>query len=254
MSVNAVYRWQASQLTEVDPQPREATPVTVADSWLVDGGKVLALNLHRQRFLDAVPDTLQQVANDFFTAAVAQLPRAGAWFPRVELRGAEFFLILRPAPECHRSAKVISFTGDDPRTTPMIKGPDIEAMGALQTGALAHGADEAVILSDDGYVIEGAYSAVLWWRGEILCGPPADFARIDSVTARSALTLARALGLDTHEEAVTPTELEGTEVWILNALHGIRIVSAWVDGPELAEKPGRLALWRTRLAALSRTI
>lgn len=254
MSVNAVYQWQDSQLTEVDPQPREATPLTVADSWLVDGGKVLALNLHSQRFLDAVPDTLKQVANDFFTAAVAQLPRAGAWSPRVELRGAEFFLNLRPAPERHRSAKVISFTGDDPRTTPAVKGPDIDALGALQTGAHAHGADEAIILSDDGYVIEGAYSAVLWWRGEILCGPPADFARIDSVTARSALTLARALGLDTHEEAVTPTELEGTEVWILNALHGIRIVSAWVDGPELAEKPGRLTQWRTRLAALSRTI
>jgi len=254
MSVNAVYQWQDSQLTEVDPQPREATPLTVADSWLVDGGKVLALNLHRQRFLDAVPATLHDVANDFFTAAIAQLPRAGAWFPRVELRGAEFFLILRPAPERHRSAKVISFTGDDPRTTPTIKGPDIDAMGALRSGAHAHGAAEAIILSDDGYVIEGAYSAVLWWRGEILCGPPADFDRIDSVTARSALTLARALGLDTHEEAVTPTELEGTEVWILNALHGIRIVSAWVDGPELAEKPGRLTQWRTRLAALSRTI
>ncbi|EAR25441.1 hypothetical protein A20C1_04221 [marine actinobacterium PHSC20C1] len=254
MSANAVYQWQGNQLTEVDSESNEAVPLTVADSWLVDGGKTLGLNLHRQRFLDAVPNSLHEVASDFFTASIAQLPRAGAWFPRVELRGAEFFLSLRPAPERHRSAKVISFSGDDPRTSPTVKGPDIAAMGALQAGARTHGADEAIIVSDDGYVIEGAYSAVLWWRGEILCGPPADFDRIDSVTARSALTLARALGLDTHEEAVTPSELEGTELWVLNALHGIRIVSAWVDGPALAEKPGRLVQWRTRLAALSRTI
>ena len=74
------------------------------------------------------------------------------------------------------------------------------------------------------------------------------------MTARSVLTLARALGLDTHEEAVTPAELAGTEVWIVNALHGIRIVSEWVEGPQVAEKPGRLAQWRTRLGALARTI
>lgn len=116
------------------------------------------------------------------------------------------------------------------------------------------GADEAVILTEDGYVVEGAYSALLWWRGEILCGPPAAFDRVDSVTARSVLTLARALGIDTHEEAVTPAELDGTELWALSALHGVRIVTAWVDGPSLAEKPGRLAQWRTRLDALRKPV
>lgn len=249
-----IYRWQNEQLVEVATEILGATPITVADSWCVDTGKVLALNLHRQRFLDAVPASLHDTADKFFTAAIAQLPRAGVWFPRVELRGADFFLQLRPAPDRQRSATVISFTGDDPRTTPTIKGPDLDAMTTVSAGARAHGADEAILLTTEGYVVEGAYSAVLWWRGEILCGPPADFERVDSVTARSALTLARALGLDIHEEAVTPTELDGTEVWIVNALHGLRIVSRWIDGPELAEKPRRLEQWRTRLSALARDI
>jgi len=254
MSANAIYRWRNDQLIEVSPDDVPETPMTVADSWLVDSGKVLALNLHKQRFLDAVPTAQQETAENFFTAAIATLPRAGTWFPRVELRGAEFFLRLRANPELHRSAKVISFTGEDPRTQPSVKGPDIPALGALQVGARAHGADDAILLTDEGFVVEGAYSGILWWRGEILCGPPAEFARVDSVTARSVLTLARALGLDTHEEAVTPAELAGTEVWIVNALHGIRIVSEWVEGPQVAEKPGRLAQWRTRLGALARTI
>ncbi|MGJ8721599.1 MAG: aminotransferase class IV [Salinibacterium amurskyense] len=254
MSADAIYRWQNDKLLEISPDEVPTTPMTVADSWLVNSGSVLALNLHRQRFLDAVPAAQQETADQFFTAAIAALPRAGAWFPRVELRGAEFFLRLRANPELKRSATAVSFRGADPRTVPAVKGPDIDAMGALQAGARAHGADEAILLTDEGFVIEGAYSAVLWWRGEILCGPPAELERVDSVTARSVLTLARALGLDTHEEAVTPAELAGTEVWVVNALHGIRIVSKWVDGPELAEKPGRLEQWRTRLATLARPI
>lgn len=254
MSANAIYRWQNNQLIELAPKDTPSAPITVADSWLVDSGKALALNLHRQRFMDAVPASQHDTAGKFFTAALAQIPLTGAWFPRVELRRAEFFLRLRPAPARQRSATVTSFSGADPRTTPTIKGPDLDAMDTLRAGAHAHGADEAILLTTEGYVIEGAYSAVLWWRGEILCGPPAEFERVDSVTARSALTVARALGLDIHEEAVTPSELEGTEVWIVNALHGIRIVSRWVDGPELAEKPNRLRQWRTRLGALARII
>jgi hypothetical protein len=40
----------------------------------------------------------------------------------------------------------------------------------------------------------------------------------------------------------------------LNALHGIRIVTAWVDGPATAEQPGRLATWRARLDALRKPL
>jgi hypothetical protein len=53
---------------------------------------------------------------------------------------------------------------------------------------------------------------------------------------------------------VTPAELDGTELWALSALHGIRIVTSWVDGPQLAEQPGRLATWRTRLDALRKPL
>ena len=102
---------------------------------------------------------------------------------------------------------------------------------------------------------QGSWSRLQsWWRGDILCSPPTQFERIDSVTARSVLTLATALGLDTHEEACTPAELDGTEVWALSALHGARIATAWVDGPQLAERPGRLGAWRARLDALRRPI
>jgi len=250
MSVESIFRWGDGALESLDYCDMTASRIVAADSWLVAEGKTLALGLHSSRFLDAAPGN-----EAFWDAAVASIPTDGDWFPRVELHDPERLVFrLRSAPERTRSAVLATWTGADPRTEPLVKGPDLASMLRIRTAVQAEGADEAVILTEDGYVIEGAYSALLWWRGEILCGPPDTFDRVDSVTARSVLTLARALGVDTHEEAVTPAELDGTELWALSALHGIRIVTTWLGGPELAEKPGRLAQWRARLDALRRDI
>ncbi|MDF1478846.1 aminotransferase class IV [Leifsonia sp. H3M29-4] len=259
MSVSSIFRWQDGALEALDYCDMTATLIEAADSWLVTDGLTLALDLHRARFFDAVGARFPDLnASDFWDAAIAAIPDTGTWFPRVELHsraGAPSFVFrLRSAPERRRSAVVATWHGPDPRRTPRVKGPDLERLSRARTAVQSEGADEAVLLTTDGYVVEGAYSALLWWRGEILCAPPASFARVDSVTARSVLTLARALGHDLHEEAVTPAELDGTELWTLSALHGIRIVTAWIDGPQLAELPGRLGAWRARLDALRRPI
>ncbi|MBX3100070.1 MAG: aminotransferase class IV [Salinibacterium sp.] len=250
MSVESIFRWRDGELEALDYCDMTESRIVAADSWLVTEGTALALGLHRDRFLAAAPGHA-----DFWDAAVAAIPREGDWFPRVELHSPPRLVFrLRSAPVRTRSAVLATWTGTDPRTEPRVKGPDLASMLRIRTAVQAQGADEAVILTDDGYIVEGAYSALLWWRGEILCGPPETFNRVDSVTARSVLTLARALGIDTHEEAVTPRELDGTELWALSALHGIRIVTRWIDGPELAEKPGRLTQWRARLDALRRPL
>jgi len=59
---------------------------------------------------------------------------------------------------------------------------------------------------------------------------------------------------DVRREVAPLADLDGAEVWALNALHGIRIVTRWVDGPGVAEQPGRLAAWRARLDALRRPL
>lgn len=267
MSVASILKWHDDALHPVSsgstPSAPDATldtagaefddddaTVVAADSWRVSEGRTLAIGLHRDRFLLTATG-----AELFWDAAVAAIPAGGDWFPRVEQHSNGTLLIrLRPAPERQRAAVLATWDGPDPRTQPTVKGPDLRAMLRVRTAVRPTGATEAAILSADGFVAEGAYSSLLWWRGDILCGPPADLPRINGVTARSALTLATALGLDTHEETVTPTELDGTELWALSALHGIRIVTSWVDGPHLAERPGRLAAWRARLDALRMAI
>ncbi|NEM89828.1 aminotransferase class IV [Galbitalea soli] len=282
MSVESIHRWHGGELHPLDYCDMTETSIAAADSWFVTEGTALALGLHRERFLAAVTEAVTEAAATeaggeagdavephlalaalnpvgFWDASRAVIPRTGDWFPRVELQhraagGWLLVLRLRSAPERSRSVVVASWGGEDPRTHPRRKGPDLAAMLALRTAVQPAGAGEAVILTPEGFVVEGAYSALLWWRGEILCRPLDEFERVDSVTARSVLALAAALGVETFAEAVTPAELAGTELWSLSALHGIRIVTAWVDGPALAELPGRLSTWRARLDALRKPL
>jgi branched-subunit amino acid aminotransferase/4-amino-4-deoxychorismate lyase len=267
MSSETILRWTAAGWAPEPADPsgggvEEVRPaghrVLAADSFLVDDGRVLALDVHRRRFLSslrlqaaAVPDPAA-----FLDAAVAALPRDGAWFPRVEaLRGPDgdtARLLVRPAPERTGSVVLRDHDGPDPRTMPRVKGPDLHALGALRSRASRYGAGEAVILADDGTIVEGAYSAILWWHGDALAVVEGDVPRIPSVTERSIVALATALGVDVLHERPRPADLDGREVWAVSALHGIRLVRGWIDGPATAAEPGRVRAWRTRLDALRR--
>lgn len=250
MSSTVGFRWRAGALQRTDDLATDPHLVA-ADSWLVSDGATLAIDLHRRRFAGAAahPD-----AEPFWLAALRAIPGDGDWFPRVEATtDGQLALRLRPAPERMRSAMLATAPGPDRRTRSSTKGPDLAAMAELRAEVAPLGADEAIILDPNGFVVDGAYSAIVWWRGRILCAPPVEFARVDSVTARSVRAVAAALGHDLHEEAVTPAELAGAEVWVLSALHGIRLARGWIDGPELAEQPGRADAWRRRMLALRRS-
>jgi len=237
-------------------------PATIeaADSWLVADGRVRGLELHRTRFMTSIPRGRypQLDPGAFWEASLAAIPREGLWFPRVELRTQllrpQLLFRMREAPELKRSIVLTTHTGRDPRTAPRFKGPDLEAMTRLRTQAQKHGADEAVVLSPDGFVAEGSTTCLVWWHGDALCIPADHIERIDSVTVKSLIALATALGVEVIYETVTPDELNGLEIWALNALHGIRIVTKWIDGPSTAEEPGRLDAWRKRLDALRKPL
>lgn len=253
--------WQGGELAVRDDCDIAPATIEVADSWLVENGTVRGLDLHRERFLTSIPRARVRglEPDTFWEAAIASIPRTGTWFPRVELReqlGAPQLLFrLREAPVLQRSVVLTTHTGRDPRTQPTIKGPDLSAMIRLRTEAQTRGADEAVIVSPEGWIVEGATTSICWWRGSTLCIPDRELARIDGVTIRTVLALATALGIDVTEERAMPDDLDELEVWALNALHGIRMVTAWQGGPaSTAEEPGRLSRWRLRLDALRRPL
>lgn len=260
MSAAITSRWADGILEPRDDCDILPATIEAADSWLVTDGSVLALELHRTRFMTSVPrgryTQLEPAA--FWDAAIAAIPRTGDWFPRVELSTQvlrpQLLFRLREAPERSRSIALATHHGRDPRTAPRVKGPDLEAMVRLRTSVQKHGAGDAVILTRDGYIADGSTTCLAWWRGDALAIPEDAIERVDSVTLRGVLALATATGVDILRESARPEDLDGCEVWALNALHGIRIVTQWIGGPSVVEQPGRLDTWRRRLDALRRPL
>ena len=233
----------------------------VADSWRVVDGMARGLEHHRARFLTGVaaqrPDEVD-AAERFVDDAIAALPREGDWFPRLELRtrgdhgAAQWWLRLRPTPPTSTEV-VVATAPRDVRTQPHVKGPDLDALLSLRTAVQPLGAGEAVILDADGHLVEGAYSGLLWWNDDVLVRPADALPRIASVTVDLVLDAARAAGVTLEERRERPEQLEGCEVWVLSALHGLRVATTWVDGPALA--PGdRATEGRAWLAAAAAAV
>lgn len=243
------YRWNG---TELRPAAGPTLGLFVADSFLIRDGAVVAPDLHRARFLrDADAQGMVHAPTAFVDAGFAALPSTGLWFPRFDLteRG-ELEMWIRPAPPLGRTVTLWT-SPDDPRTEPGIKGPDIPALAELREQALAAGADEAVMVDANGFIADGATTCFVWWRGDLLHTQPISVVgdsrsanRVSSVTVDVVRQIAMAAGLDVREEDVRPDDLTGVQLWALNALHGIRGVTAWHDGPVLSVDEERLDEWQ----------
>jgi branched-subunit amino acid aminotransferase/4-amino-4-deoxychorismate lyase len=245
------YRWNGGELR---PAEGATLALLVADSFLIRDGAVVAPELHRARFLrDADTQGIVHSPTAFVDAAFAALPASGLWFPRFDLteRG-ELEVWVRPAPAL--SDTVTLWTSpDDPRTQPGIKGPDIPALAELRERAQEAGADEAVMLDSDGCVADGATTCFVWWRDDVFytppitaAGPPNAANRVSSVTVDVVRQMASETGVEVRHEEFAPADVVGQDLWALNALHGIRGVSVWNDGPTLSSDTDRLREWQTK--------
>jgi branched-subunit amino acid aminotransferase/4-amino-4-deoxychorismate lyase len=239
------------RLVTDDPLDR---PILAADSWLVRDGRVRAIDRHRQRFFGACSEaavvSIDQL-HAFWLAALAQLPRTGNWFPRVELCAdavAPLRLRIRPAPPIAAEVGVWICDTPDPRTVPRRKGPDLRTLARVRTRAAEWGAQEALLTAESGVVLEAASSSVMWWDGDDLCLPSPTLPTLPGVTAGLIRERAQRLGVRVTPRREPPAHLEDREVWLVNALYGIRSVVEW---PGSSLRPGaavQAAQWRQWLA------
>jgi branched-subunit amino acid aminotransferase/4-amino-4-deoxychorismate lyase len=216
-----------------------------ADSWRVEGGRVVAFAEHRRRFEGAVAAAAAGHVDwpAFWAAVVGAVPAAGGWWPRVELRGGgRPEVVVRPAPQRRACTRLVWDGRADPRRSPRAKGPDLSLLGRLRAQAVAAGGDCALLTGPGGAVREAATGSVLWWEGEVLCAP-ADDGVLPAVTAGLVLGRARATGVATDRRDRRPEELAGREVWFTSALHGVTGVC------ELRAASGAVALGTPRRAA-----
>lgn len=241
--------------------PTVGERLAVADSWLLRDGRVRGLGRHRERFLRSCGDvggpSPRQLV-DFWRDMTAALPHTGEWFPRVELgsESRELRLLLRPAPSLGTGVRVWSEGQLDPRTVPRRKGPDLDTLARVKQRAVTEGADEAVLITPSGVVLEGATTSVLWWEDDTLCLPSPQLPVLAGVTTALIQERAQRTGIRVAHRERTLADLDGREVWLVNALHGIRPVTEWTGGtrprvPAMrASNSARVTEWRQWLEGL----
>jgi branched-subunit amino acid aminotransferase/4-amino-4-deoxychorismate lyase len=166
-------------------------------------------------------------------------------------RGPQLRYHQRSAPPWS-SQVIVARAPHDPRRTPRVKGPDLEALLKLRDHVAPLGAGEALIVNSEDALSEGAYSTVMVWSlgGKQLHIVPHG-GRLPSITERLLISLAIEQGIPVMERAISVSALEGSDVWIVSALHGIRQAMAFVDGPPLATDTSRRDLWQARWRALA---
>ncbi|KUN92511.1 aminotransferase class IV [Streptomyces caeruleatus] len=234
-----------------------AGTVLVIDSWLVEEGRVRGLDRHAERFTSACDRFCgpgAEVTDRFLRSAAEALPARGRWFPRVELvgtgSGTRLRMWLRPAPPRAATVRLWTAAGSDRRRLPAVKGADLDHLASLRAAAAAAGADEALLVSPQGHVVEGASTSIVWWRGDTLCGPPPGPGLLPGITRALLGELAGTAGHRVVTEQATVPDLAGVPVWTLNALHGIRPVIEGL-GRFLDTDAAVAGFWQSRLAALA---
>ena len=229
------YRLEAGELKPVIESFSDVQ-LKVADSWLVDDGRVRSLDAHFERFgswvKDEDPDQSAYLPG-FYAEIKRLLPRIGRWFPRMEYHAEQpanlrLYLRLREAPSKMESVTLWTYTEPDPRVSPSVKGPDLSLCQQLRRHANMNGADEAVITNSKGFVAEGALSALVWWRGDVLCSSDDQTNWLPSITRDEVQSIASQMGFEVRLENVRPVELARLPIWALSSLNGIMPVRSWV--------------------------
>jgi branched-subunit amino acid aminotransferase/4-amino-4-deoxychorismate lyase len=251
------YRLEAGELKPVIESSIEVQ-LKVADSWLVDQGRVRSLAAHFERFGAWVEneDPNQKQFLPFYFAEIKRLlPKIGRWFPRMEYHGEQpantrLYLRLREAPEKLESLTLWSYPEADPRNNPQVKGPDLSLCQQLRRHANMNGADEAVITDSKGFVAEGALSALVWWRGDVLCSSDDQTNWLPSITRQEVFSIADQMGFETMVENVRPEQLAKVPIWALSSLNGIMPVRSWIGVADELPESSNLDAFLKRLKLL----
>jgi len=114
----------------------------------------------------------------------------------------------------------------------------------------ARGADEALLLNTDGYVVEAASSNLFWVEGRTVCTPPLASGILAGVTRAVVFELCQRGGVPIREAELRPEELGRTDgVFVSLSSWGI-VAASELDGQPLPACPLISQLFRRYLQLL----
>jgi branched-chain amino acid aminotransferase len=164
--------------------------------------------------LPFAPAALRQFADEFITKN--NLPEAllrltlsrGIGVRGYSPKGGEnptIVMSLHPAPVCDANHpprwKLITSSHRLPANEPLAQFKTCNKLVQIlaRSEADATGADEALLLNTDGFVVEGTSSNLFWIEGDTICTPPLASGILPGVTRAVVLEICAQLGFQTRE-------------------------------------------------------
>jgi len=146
-----------------------------------------------------------------------------------------------------RPLRVISYQGV--RVRAQLKAMTVMQSYLAQRAATAAGADDAILVDDEGHIFEGATSNMFLVRGGGLVTPPAEGAILPGVLRAKVEELASAHGIPVVEAFARVADLRPDDGMLLtSSVRGIAPVAS-VDGHELRVDEALLGRLRTLVGA-----
>ncbi len=150
-------------------------------------------------------------------------------------RGGRRIALLEPRPGMADRVALASVTFAPVRVLDGVKSLSYAANMLATRLAQEQGADEALLVTPHGRVLEAPTSTIFWARDGALRTPPLSDHVLDSITRRRLLA-----EIEGREEATSLDDLLGAdEAFLASTLREVQAVRA-LDGHELAVAPGPL--------------
>lgn len=226
------YRWSGGSFVECEPSPG---PFDVADSWRHSRGRAHGLEAHLARF----EATAGPLPHGFVRAMIGLLDPALELFPRIALSQEQLLLDVRVAPTARTHTRLTYVCANvdttDPRTQPLVKGPDFGALAAYRERHQVPGTDDTVITDNDGALLETTTGALVAWVDDALVVP--DGVWLPSITMAQVAKRAGAFGRGVVKQKLSVELCANNPLWFLNSLHGVSPVSELRAGEQTITPP-----------------
>jgi branched-chain amino acid aminotransferase len=150
----------------------------------------------------------------------------------------------QPFPESHYTAGVDVALVDVRRNHPQALDPAIKSSNLLNNvlavrQAQSRGAEEALLLNQEGRLAEGASTNVFLVRGGTLLTPPLSTGILAGITREVVLELAASLGVPAREEMLGAEDLRGAQEAFLTSSTREVVPIRRVDGQPVGDgRPG----------------
>ncbi|ADD45337.1 aminotransferase class IV [Stackebrandtia nassauensis] len=157
---------------------------------------------------------------------------------------------LNPVPDSQRNARrdglkllelSLGYPADARARSPWLLGGAKTTSYAVTMSAIRYaqskGYDDALWTSEDGYLLEGPTSTLVWLNGETLYTVPSDTGILIGTTAAFLFENAHELGLKVGEERIRPADLTAVDgAWMTSSVRGVAPVRS-LDNVELNQSP-----------------